>query len=52
MGKVPSGEVGFILCNLLGATLRVEYGLLIVKYTPRIIVAQNGSKDVLEIYQN
>ena len=34
--------------DVLGVFLRVGYGLPIVKYTSRIIVAQNGYKRVLE----
>lgn len=39
MVKVRSGEVGFMICGLLGTILKAEPGLPIVKYTPQIIVA-------------
>ena len=44
------GEGSLMVRGLLGAILRVEYGLPIVKYALRIIVAQNASKRVLEAY--
>ena len=50
MVKVCSGEAGFMICGLLGAILRAEPGLPIVKYTPRVIVAWNGYNGVLEVY--